>query len=229
MQKVMLFLASMLIVFSLSSCSNDDDSAITISPKEVTMKVDEIKQLQTTGDIQKWRSEDNFIASVSPTGAVTANHVGETNVMASGNGNSATCKIVVEPQYSYYIEPLCQAGITKADVKRFEKRNLRSETSDGLFYDGENALVSAVAYQFDSNGKLNFVMLMIPHHNSTVLAKQLINFLLERYNPVADLDGVYTFVDANSLKDAHKIMYMEVSPKGYYNYISIIYKVNTSK
>ena len=145
----MLFLASMLIVFSLSSCSNDDDSAITISPKEVTMKVDEIKQLQTTGDIQKWSSEDNFIASVSPTGAVTANHVGETNVMASGNGYSATCKIVVEPQYSYYIEPLCQAGITKAAVKRFEKRNLRSETSDGLFYDGENALVSAVAYQFD--------------------------------------------------------------------------------
>ena len=53
MQKVMLFLASMLIVFSLSSCSKDDDSTITISPKEVTMKVDENKQLQTTGDIQK--------------------------------------------------------------------------------------------------------------------------------------------------------------------------------
>lgn len=65
--------------------------------------------------------------------------------MASGNGNSATCKIVVKPQYSYYIEPLCQEGITKDDVKRFEKRNLRAETSDGLFYDGENSLVSAVA------------------------------------------------------------------------------------
>ena len=148
MQKVMLFLTSILIVFSLSSCSNDDDSAITISPKEVTMKVDESKQLQTTGDIQKWSSENIFIVSVSPTGVVTANHVGETNIMASGNGNSATCKIVVEPQYSYYIEPLCQEGITKADVKRFEKRNLRSETDDGLFYDGENSLVSAVAYQF---------------------------------------------------------------------------------
>ena len=107
----MLFLASMLIVFSLSSCSKDDESTITISPKEVTMKVDENKQLQTTGDIQKWSSEDNFIASVSSTGSVTANHVGETNIMASGNGNSATCKIVVEPQYSYYIEPLCQEGI----------------------------------------------------------------------------------------------------------------------
>lgn len=150
MQKVMLFLASMLIVFSLSSCSKDDDSTITISPKEVTMKVDENKQLQTTGDIQKWSSENIFIASVSPTGSVTANHVGETNIMASGNANSATCKIIVEPQYSYYKEPLCQEGITKADVKRFEKRNLRSETSDGLFYDGENSLVSAVAYQFDS-------------------------------------------------------------------------------
>ena len=102
MQKVMLFLASMLIVFSLSSCSKDDDSTITISPKEVTMKVDENKQLQTTGDIQKWSSENIFIASVSPTGSVTANHVGETNIMASGNANSATCKIIVEPQYSYY-------------------------------------------------------------------------------------------------------------------------------
>ena len=48
MQKVMLFLASMLIVFSLSSCSKDDESTITISPKEVTMKVDENKKLQTT-------------------------------------------------------------------------------------------------------------------------------------------------------------------------------------
>lgn len=47
MQKVMLFLASMLIVFSLLSCSKDDDSTITISPKEVTMKVDENKQLHT--------------------------------------------------------------------------------------------------------------------------------------------------------------------------------------
>lgn len=79
----MLFLASMLILFSLSSCSKDDESTITISPKEVTMKVDENKQLQTTGDIQKWSSEDNFIASVSSTGSVTTNHVGETTIMAS--------------------------------------------------------------------------------------------------------------------------------------------------
>jgi len=28
---------------------------------------------------------------------------------------------------------------------------------------------------------------------------------------------------------AHKIIYMEVSPKGYYNNISVIYKVNTNK
>lgn len=28
---------------------------------------------------------------------------------------------------------------------------------------------------------------------------------------------------------AHKIIYMEVSPKGYNNNISVIYKVNTNK
>ena len=70
---------------------------------------------------------------------------------------------------------------------------------------------------------------MIPHHNSSVLTQQLINFLLERYNPVADLDGVYTFIDANSVKTANKIIYMEVAPQGYYNYISVTYAVNTHK
>lgn len=70
---------------------------------------------------------------------------------------------------------------------------------------------------------------MLPHHYSTTLASQLINFLLERYNPLADFDRVYSFIDANKLNLANKIVYMEVSPKGYNEYICITYKVNTNK
>ena len=70
---------------------------------------------------------------------------------------------------------------------------------------------------------------MLPHHYSTTLASQLINFLLERYNPLADFVRVYSFIDANKLNLANKIVYMEVSPKGYNEYICITYKVNTNK
>lgn len=66
-------------------------------------------------------------------------------------------------------------------------------------------------------------------NNSSTLATQLINFLLERYNPVADIDGVYTFIDANKLNSANKVVYMEVNPQGYRGYISITYAVNTNK
>ena len=70
---------------------------------------------------------------------------------------------------------------------------------------------------------------MLPHHYSTTLASQLINFLLERYIPVADFDGIYSFINANKLNLANKIVYMEVSPKGYNEYICITYKVNANK
>ena len=56
-----------------------------------------------------------------------------------------------------------------------------------------------------------------------------IRFVLKIYRFVLRLLNISFCGLYNSLKDAHKIMYMEVSPKGYYNYISIIYKVNTSK
>ena len=229
MQKVFLILAAMLSAFAFTSCSSDDDSTVSLAESAVTLKVDENKQLKASGNVKKWGSENEFIASVSIRGLVTANHVGETQVMANGSNGSAICKITVQPKYTYYIEPLCKEGITKSDVKKYEKRNLRSESTDGLFYNGENTLVTAVAYQFDSNGYLKYVLLMIPHHNSSVLAQQLINFLLERYNPVADIDGVYTFIDANSVKTANKIVYMEVAPQGYYNYISVTYAINTNK
>ena len=219
----------MLSVCMFSSCNSNDDASISLSEKEVTLKVDATQQLKATGDVSKWSSENDFIASVSEKGMVTANHVGETRIMAEGSNSSAFCYVSVKPQYTYYIEPLCKEGTTKEDIKKFEKRKLHTESSDGLFYDGENSTVSTVAYKFDTNGKLNFVMLMLPHHYSTTLASQLINFLLERYNPVADFNGIYSFIDANKLNLANKIVYMEVRPKGYNEYICITYKVNTNK
>lgn len=219
----------MLSVCMFSSCSSNDDSPISLQEKEVSLKVNGTQQLKATGNVSKWSSENDFIVSVSENGIVTANHVGETRIMAQGSNGSAFCNVSVKPQYTYYVEPLCKEGITIEDIKKFEKRKLHTESSDGLFYDGENSTVSAVAYKFDTNGKLNFVMLMLPHHYSTTLASQLINFLLERYNPVADFNGIYSFIDANKLNLANKIVYMEVSPKGYNEYICITYKVNTNK
>lgn len=229
MQKVIFYLAVMLSVCMFSSCNSNDESPFSLQEKEVTLKVGGTQQLKVTGDVSKWSSENDFIASVSVNGMVTANHVGETRVMAQGSNGSASCNVIVTPKYTYYVEPLCKEGATREDVKKFEKRKLRSDDSDGLFYEGENSLVSAVAYQFDANGKLKFALLVLPHHNSSTLATQLINFLLERYNPVADIDGVYTFINANKLNSANKVVYMEVSPQGYHGYISITYAVNTNK
>ena len=82
MQKVIFYLAVILSVCMFSSCSKDDDFSISLNEKEIVLHVDATQQLKATGEVSKWSSENDFIASVSESGMVTANHVGETRIMA---------------------------------------------------------------------------------------------------------------------------------------------------
>lgn len=97
MQKVIFYLAVMLSVCMFSSCSSNDDALISLSEKEVTLKVDATQQIKATSDVSKWSSENDFIASVSESGMVTANHIGETRIMAQGSNGSAFCNVSVKP------------------------------------------------------------------------------------------------------------------------------------
>lgn len=78
MQKVIFYLSVILSVCMLASCSKDDDDAISLKEKEVTLLVDGKQQLKATGEVSKWSSANDFITSVSENGMITANHVGET-------------------------------------------------------------------------------------------------------------------------------------------------------
>lgn len=205
-----------------TSCSSDDDD-LALSESSVTLKSDETKTLKASGSVNTWKSENEFVATVDASGVVTAKHVGETYIVASGNGGTVTCKVTVEGKYEYYIEPLCKRGATKSDVKKFERRTLKSESNDVLIYTGESSAVSTVTYTFDDSGKLNFISVLLPHYNSTTLAKLLTNFLLERYQYVSKIEDAYAFMDGYNTADATKFVYLESSPSGYKKYMRVIY------
>lgn len=208
---------------TFASCSSDEEESVTLSSRTVTMKCDETKTLKATGNVNTWTSENEFVATVDRNGIITAGHVGETNIVASGNNGSAMCKVTVEGKYNYYIEPLCKKGVKKSDVKKYESRKLKSETDNSLLYNGENSMVTGVGYSFDDSGELKMAIAIVPHDNSTTLAGHLSNFLLERYKYAAKLDETYSYMDANRLADATKVVYVQIAPNGYTNYATVTY------
>ncbi|MCC8088871.1 MAG: Ig-like domain-containing protein [Rikenellaceae bacterium] len=118
MKQLLTFLFLLLVV----SCKKDDkepDIPVVSDPKlnhtSYSLKVPNTVQLTLTeGTIEnlKWSSDDNFVATVSDNGLVTAQHVGTTIIRA----NELSCKITVSAQYAYYIELVTDWGMSVEDI-----------------------------------------------------------------------------------------------------------------
>lgn len=109
---------------------------------------------------------------------------------ATGASGSAKCLVEVVPEYNTYKAPVCEFGATMEDINSKESRTLYDLTTDQLVYRGENSAVQLVLYKFES-GKLKAVGVFIDMSYATEVAK----YLLERYQPAANSDGLYIFIN----------------------------------
>jgi hypothetical protein len=90
MRKFLLLIAIATLAFV--SCSKDDDnSSIEFNTSSVSLYAGETYTLFESSSDMKINSENDFIASASPRGVVTANHVGSTTV-SSGSSSLAQAR-----------------------------------------------------------------------------------------------------------------------------------------
>lgn len=191
----MLILASCVCI---TSCNNDEDEPVpTISKSSVTMNVGESVKLTYSGKDCTWSSENPVIASVSSQGVVTANLVGETKVRA----NNLYCKVTVAPKYTMYVEPYTGWGATQSVVKsKMSGYSLYDSSSTNLTYKG-SGYVFAYTYTFE-NGALIMSGMGVDYNK----ADYLVEFIAERYIPVANQEGIYLFTTADQ-KDIIGVMF----------------------
>lgn len=175
-----------------TSCSSGDDENFSISENKLTLHFEEKEQLTATSTAE-WSSENDFVAKVNSNGLVEGNHVGKTNIIATSNNGRARCEVEVVPVYSTYKEPFLEFGASKSAVKSFETRTFFKEQSSSIAYYGENSSVELVLYSFDTNEKLKGVAVAL----SFTCASEVAKFLLERYQPIGEDDGIFAFINNN--------------------------------
>lgn len=172
-----------------TACSSDDDSSLTLDKTSITLRYEGTQKLTASEDAN-WSTENEFFAEVDNNGLVTGGHVGQTYITATGASGSAKCLVEVVPEYNTYKAPVCEFGATMEDINSKESRTLYDLTTDQLVYRGENSAVQLVLYKFES-GKLKAVGVFIDMSYATEVAK----YLLERYQPAANSDGLYIFIN----------------------------------
>ncbi|MBB4624153.1 Ig-like domain-containing protein [Parabacteroides faecis] len=174
-------------VFMLPSCSEDEKESIGLTPKNVVLKAGDTIKLEY-GATCTWTSDNDFIASVSNNGMVTANHVGNTFIKA----NDDLCEVKVSPVYDLYKEPCIDWNKTKSEIiNMYGTPDL--EDYNSISYNTTNTKAPAVVYFFNNN-KLSSSTVMV---DSSYLS-DLTAFLSERYEYAGYSGGTYTFYRNNN-------------------------------
>lgn len=202
-----------------TSCSSDDDDNQTSNVLTKTSII--LHKGETTvvsnQESEQIKSENDFIASVTRQGVVTANHVGETKIVC---GNEM-CSVKVEAKYNLYSDPCVEFGTaTKARVKSIAKAQLIQEDAKALLYKENEE--TAITYKFDTDGKLDGVLVIFKHNNVSSKATELANFMKERYEPIS-ISGTSSYFKNSYDKDYNMVVCVDLQVSGYNGVAQILY------
>src|SRR5574344_2435462 len=219
------FLCSIAIVLfsAVMSCSKDDDEFSITSSKSVELTSKGTSQITCSDSKASYSSEDEYVATVSDNGLITAKRIGETYIDV--NGQKAV-KVTVKPLVTSFIEPQFLFGATKNEVIAKVGSNYSSSTDTGIAYIPTSGKVKGYAYLL-KNGKVTAVAMIV----STLYMESLTDFLLERYVPATFSEDNYTalFVNGLSLEKTTMVIGEQLYSTSFMNVLYFPYEKNASK
>ena len=212
MKKIFLLLSLSMLLFG---CKKDDNPGISFSASTLSLYAGETHQLfQSSSDVNVTSNSD-FVASVSPRGLVTANHIGVTEIRSGGS----VCNVTVEPHYTLYPDPRLDWGASKAAIKS-KLGTPYSETSTSLLYQHTGTFVTG--YMFTSD-KLSGIGVTV----STSYTSELALALKERYAIIQNSSSgsiAAMYANANTIEKATTIIGAQLQNV---NFWTVLYMPNT--
>ena len=196
-----------------SGCNKDNNSnIISLKVSETTLYHDDEYQIEATSNSKiTYSSENEYHARISESGLVTAMFVGETNILLSNSEDSKTFKVIVKPKSNLYPEPNVTFGDSKSSIIA-KLGTPNSTTSTGIAYSNYSNSAPILMFLFDSSNKMTSYVIMVRSAYSSALA----DFLLERYLPVAEQDGLYMFINGLNVNTATMVVGLELYDSSYW-------------
>ena len=207
-------------IFSLSlvflfSCSKDNTDNIGLTTSEKTLNYGDTYQIEATSESTiSYTVENEYHASISETGLVTAGYVGETDITLSNAEDSKVFKLTVSPTSNLYPEPEEKYGTSKSEIEA-EYGTPDSETSSVILYSDYSTNAPFVMFSFDTNDKLIGYAVIV----KTAYSSELGTFLNERYVYVGQSDDTYVFMNALSSDDATMAIGLQLYNTSYWETI----------
>ncbi|MEQ2808610.1 hypothetical protein [Phocaeicola vulgatus] len=196
--KKILFLMAILPIIVFTACSSDDEEEIiniSFSETEISIPVGDEYDLKINGiDISECNiySQDEFIAYAMSHGGkinISADHTGETKVIAEYKNKKIECNVTVTSLVNYIGNPILKFGLSKNEVKNEIKGNIINETENKIEIKEDFKYPIYDTYHFN-NGKLECVYSEVNINTNTV---DILNSLLERYKHVSSESNVHWF------------------------------------
>ena len=197
----------------MSSCLNDNPM---LNTRSLGMKFEEDAKLIVNNlsgeDIVRWRSSNEFVASVDRDGKVTANHVGVAYISAFVGNDELICDVEVDAFVDLYQEPILAFGESKRYIISEEWRDLIEERPTSLLFEDRD--VENYMYMFDNDRLVQAGVTVKPE---SVSSEDLSLFLDERYRFVKTYDNVLIFerdyfgIEVKTNKNGIFIVYYDLS------------------
>ncbi|MFA5278506.1 MAG: Ig-like domain-containing protein [Bacteroidales bacterium] len=177
---------------------DEQDSGITLNQTVINLSSGNTLQIDARSEAPvTYQSQNPFIARVSVTGLVTAQHVGSTRVRLDNGSDTREITVNVNPVYNLYPDPILEFGITRTTLLQ-RLGTPDNETDEGFAYFNYSAAAPYVVYLFDENDRLEVAAVIVRTEYTTPLASHL----AERYQYYASDDEYYYFINALTLDDA---------------------------
>lgn len=183
------------LVFTLSSCEKEKANLISVTVLEKTFNFEDEYQIEATSKSAiSYTVENEYNAKITQTGYLTAGRVGETTISLNNSEDQKTFKVIVKPKYNLYPEPNIKFGATKNSIiSQFGSDYI--ETEGNIAYSNTAPII---LFLFDASKKLESYAIIVESIYSSTLG----SFLVERYLPVKEEDGIFFFVNGLNSKTA---------------------------
>lgn len=169
-----------------------------------------------------YSSEDEYYASVSEDGLVTANFVGATTINLESEFDAQTFEVTIAPVSELYPEPEIEIGESKESIiERFGEPIAEADGAIGYQDYSDNTTMLMVL--FDENDLVEDYALIL----EVEFEEELETFLSERYLFVQETEGMKIYVNALNPVEASLIIGSQIYADEEETFLMVVYGGNT--